>query len=58
MDVDYYKRCYNKFGNPKIINIINVVNRTGTYQVSNSIVNKYIKIKEILYVFIKYCIKI
>ena len=54
MDVDYYKRCYNKFGNPKIINNINVVNRIGLHQVSNSIVNLSIKIKETIYMLIKY----
>lgn len=54
MDVDYYKRCYNKFGNPKILNEINVVNRTGAHQVSSSIINLPIKIKELTYMLIKY----
>ena len=54
MDVDYYKRCYNKFGNPKIINNINVVNRIGLHQVSNSMVNILTKIKEILYIINKF----
>jgi hypothetical protein len=54
MDVDYYKRCYNKFGSPKIINEINVVNGIGSHQISNSIVNIFIKIKELLYILKKY----
>ena len=32
MDVDYYKRYYDKYGLPKILNSINVVNRTGEHQ--------------------------
>ena len=54
MDVDYYKRCYNKFGHPKILNEVNIVNRVGSHQVSNSIVNISIKIKEIFYILKKY----
>lgn len=37
MDCEYYKRCYNKFGEPKILNKINVVNRMSPYQVSNNL---------------------
>ncbi len=37
MDCDYYKRCYDKFGPPKILNKINVVNRIGKHQVSNAL---------------------
>lgn len=36
MDVDYYKRLYDKYGEPKIIDTIAVVNRIGSHQVSNS----------------------
>lgn len=54
MDVDYYKRCYNKFGNPKIINEINVVNGIGLYQVSSSMVNTLVKIKELIYIVKKF----
>lgn len=57
MDVDYYKRCYNKYGNPKILNDINVVNGIGLYQVSSSMVNILIKIKELIYVFNKFISK-
>jgi glycosyltransferase involved in cell wall biosynthesis len=53
MDVDYYKKCYRKFGPPKILNTINVVNRTGNHQVSNSTINAIIKLKETLYTLFK-----
>ena len=56
MDVDYYKRCYNNFGSPKILNDINVVNRVGSHQVSNSIINLKIKIRELIYMLIKHSI--
>lgn len=46
MDVDYYKRCFLKFGSPKILNEMNVVNRVGSHQVSFSNVNEKIKEKE------------
>jgi glycosyltransferase involved in cell wall biosynthesis len=32
MDVEYYKRCFDTFGAPKILQKINVVNRTGEHQ--------------------------
>jgi len=54
MDCDYYKRCYNEFGNPKILNKINVVNRIGKHQTTNYIVNKKIKLKELFYIIKKY----
>lgn len=54
MDCDYYKRCYYKFGNPKILNEINVVNRIGEHQVSNSSVNMLTKLKETFYLIRKY----
>ncbi|OGF21717.1 hypothetical protein A2Y83_03275 [Candidatus Falkowbacteria bacterium RBG_13_39_14] len=57
MDCDYYKRCYDKFGEPKILNEINVVNRAGTHQVSNTIVNEVLQEKEYKYLLKKYNIK-
>ena len=36
MDCDYYKRYFLKYGEPKIINDICVVNRTGEHQVTNT----------------------
>ena len=53
MDVDYYKRCYKKFGNPRILNIINVVNRTSSSQTSNSISEKQIQ-EETEYTYLKH----
>ena len=37
MDVCYYKDCYDKFGEPTILNTINVVNRVGDHQVSMNV---------------------
>ena len=53
MDVDYYKRCYKKFGNPRILNRINVVNRTSLSQTSNSITEKQIR-EETQYTYLKH----
>ncbi len=50
MDCDYYKRCYDSFGLPKILNVITVVNRIGGHQVSNTIVNNEIEQKELYYI--------
>ena len=50
MDCDYYKRCYIKFGEPKILNVITVVNRMGMHQTSNTIVNHELHNKELEYV--------
>ncbi len=54
MDCDYYKRCYITYGEPRILNTINVVNRIGAHQVSHSIVNIATKIKELIYIIRKY----
>lgn len=53
MDVDYYKSCYKKFGNPRILNTINVVNRTTTFQTSSSITEAQIQ-KETKYTYLKH----
>jgi glycosyltransferase involved in cell wall biosynthesis len=50
MDCDYYKRCFQKYGEPKILNVITVVNRVGDHQVSNTIVNAELQIKELKYI--------
>jgi glycosyltransferase involved in cell wall biosynthesis len=54
MDCDYYKRCYIKFGEPKILNVITVVNRMGMHQTSNTIVNHELHQKELQYVIQKF----
>jgi hypothetical protein len=54
MDCDYYKQCYIKFGEPKILNAITVVNRIGSHQVSNTLATNEIKNNEYKYVTEKY----
>jgi len=53
MDCDYYKRCFDKYGKPKILNKINVVNRIGSHQISNTI-DETLKQKESNYILGKY----
>jgi hypothetical protein len=53
MDVEYYKRLYDRFGLPTIIPKITVVNRTWNGQVS-SYVSQEIKNGELQYVKTKY----
>jgi len=57
MDVDYYERLYRKFGLPKILNKINVVNRLSQEQ-SSSIISQEIKNKETEYILTKYNINL
>ena len=54
MDCDYYKRCYIKFGSPKILNAITAVNRVGSHQVSNTLATQEIRDNEHQYVINKY----
>jgi hypothetical protein len=54
MDCDYYERCYRAFGAPHIVNTINVVNRVGDHQVTNTMVHTMRKIKELIYVIRKH----
>jgi glycosyltransferase involved in cell wall biosynthesis len=53
MDVDYYKRLYDKFGLPSICNYITVVNREHSNQTSSG-VNSNIKNTELEYIKNKY----
>lgn len=53
-DGDYYKRSYDRFGEPKILNTINVVNRTGPHQVSNTMITESLKDAEYRYILEKY----
>jgi glycosyltransferase involved in cell wall biosynthesis len=53
-DGDYYKRCYDRFGEPKILNSICVVNRAGLHQVSNTMITESLKDFEYQYVLKKY----
>ncbi|MDQ3014272.1 MAG: glycosyltransferase [bacterium] len=53
IDCDYYKRYYDAFGEPKIVNEISVVNRTGEHQTSSFLATT-IKEKEFAYMMKKY----
>ena len=53
LDCDYYKRMYDKYGEPKILNDLNVVIGTGKYQTTN-ILSSWTKIKEHYYMAKKY----
>jgi hypothetical protein len=46
MDVEYYKRMYDTYGEPSYLNSINVVNRTWSHQLSNTI-SEEVKNKEV-----------
>ena len=54
MDCDYYKRCYMKFGKPKILNDVNVIIRLGDHQLTETKVNQDLINKENMYVSQKY----
>lgn len=54
MDCDYYRRCYEQFGEPKILNKITVVNRIGKHQVTNKIVTKKLRKEELRYMINKF----
>ena len=50
MDVEYYKRLYDKFGLPSICNYITVVNREHSNSVSNTLVTEQVKQYELNYI--------
>lgn len=54
MDCDYYKRCYDAYGPPKIVNIIAAVNRVGAHQISNTEATEALKKSEYQYILKKY----
>lgn len=54
MDVDYYKRLYDKFGFPKICNYICIINREHKDQISNTLATQSIKDNELQYIIKKY----
>ncbi len=55
MDCDYYRRCYDTFGPPKILNKINVVNRVGSHQMTSVLHAKLsFKLKELFHVIRKF----
>ncbi len=57
MDCDYYKRCFERFGNPVILDEILVVNRVGTHQISNTLATDKIRRREFKYVLNKFRVK-
>jgi glycosyltransferase involved in cell wall biosynthesis len=54
MDVDYYKRLYDKFGFPSICNYITVVIREHSNQVSHTLATEERRKKELNYITQKY----
>jgi glycosyltransferase involved in cell wall biosynthesis len=52
-DCDYYKRCYDQFRLPKIVQQISVVNRIGEHQTTQT-VDMDLKLKEFIHVLRKY----
>ncbi len=54
MDVDYYAQMYKHYGEPRILNTINVVNRVGAHQISSTHTEQRLKEKEYAYILNKY----
>ena len=54
MDVEYYKRCYDKFGPPDIVESINVINREGNIIRASTLINEETKNNEIKLMIQKY----
>lgn len=43
VDCDYYKRCFDRFGPPKVVKKVTTVIRMGDHQVTNTEVNDVVK---------------
>lgn len=54
MDCDYYKRCYDRFGLPRVLDTVTVVNRAGPHQISQTLVTAAIADREYRYLLAKY----
>lgn len=54
MDCDYYKRCHDRFGDPRILNTITVVNRAGPHQISQMLITTDVADTEYAYLLKKY----
>jgi len=54
MDTDFYKRMYDKYGNPDICNTFNIVNRRHKLQITRKIINNDIISFETNYLKNKY----
>src|SRR3989344_2957146 len=53
LDCDYYKRMHDKYGEPNILNEVNVIIGISEHQVTN-ILSNFVKKKEYLYMLKKY----
>lgn len=53
LDCDYYKRMYDEFGEPRILNTVNVVIGVGDHQVTH-LLSDYVKQDELNYMISKY----
>lgn len=56
-DCDYYKRCHDRFGDPRILSSITVVNRAGPHQVSHTLVTAALADAEYAYLLKKYGVR-
>jgi glycosyltransferase involved in cell wall biosynthesis len=54
MDCDYYRRCYDVFGEPKILNTLTVVNRIGEHQVTKHLATRSVRNSELKYMIDKF----
>lgn len=54
MDCDYYKRCYDTFGEPKIVSRVLTVIRVGNHQTTNTLATDVLRYREYCYVVKKY----
>lgn len=54
MDCDYYKRCHDRFGGPKILDEVLVTNRVGAHQISSAPAEDAARDAEHLYMLRKY----
>ncbi len=54
MDCDYYRRCYEAFGEPRILKDITVVNRIGKHQVTKVLATQKVRSREYKYMVGKF----
>lgn len=54
VDCDYYRRCYDVFGPPKILNEITTVIRTGEHQITTTEADESVRQREYHYMVDKY----
>lgn len=54
MDCDYYRRLYDKFGFPKILKEVTVVNRVGSHQVTKILATQKVRNQELEYMINKF----